>query len=285
MSAIVPMVGRVPEAHLAPEPHADLALGVLAVAAGAGYLWAAQRSSASGYAPLERWRASAFLGGLAALALAESPWLRALAEIRFSAHMFQHLLFLQLAPPLLLAGWPVQMAIRAAPRAWTARVLRETLASRRVRSLLEWLARPLSVFVLYAGAMVVWHIPAAYEAALRSEALHVLEHGMFLATAMLWWRLLVSPMPRHHRASPHTAFALVFATGAIGDLIGAAITLSPRPLYVGYVTRGVESGVDVMADQRLGGLAMWLSGALYFAILFWLLVRSTRASGRAQVSE
>jgi cytochrome c oxidase assembly factor CtaG len=261
----------------APAPVLDIALPVVAAAAGGAYAWGVWRARKGGAA----WppgRAASFFAGLGVLLAAEAASLRALAELRLSAHMVQHLLLLQLAPPLLWLGRPVQLALVAVPRTASSQLLRRTVVRPWVHRLVEWLGRPAVAFALFSGTLVLWHLPAAYVAAVESPALHAAEHAMFLGSALLWWRVLVDPVPRHHRAGVHDAFLLVFATGAVGDVIGATITLAPDVLYPVYAERAALAGADALADQRVAGLVMWLGGALYFALLFWLVVRSARRS-------
>ena len=50
-------------------------------------------------------------------------------------------------------------------------------------------------------------------------------------------------------------------------LLGALLTLAPRPLFLAVHSAGVTSpwGLTPLADQQLGGLLMWVPGGLVFA--------------------
>ena len=119
-----------------------------------------------------------FASGLAILALALVSPLDRLADVRFSAHMAQHILLTMVVPPLLLFGVPSPIA-------------RAVLSRRWLRRLLEWVTDPLIVFSLFFLNLYVWHIPDVYEFALQKEFTHALQHALFFYTALLfWWRII-----------------------------------------------------------------------------------------------
>ena len=49
------------------------------------------------------------------------------------------------------------------------------------------LTTPVNAWSLHAVSMWVWHIPALFAAALANEAIHVLQHTSFFASALLFW--------------------------------------------------------------------------------------------------
>ena len=100
----------------------------------------------------------------------------------FSAHMAQHLLLTLLFPPLLLYGTP----------AW---VVRRILAPRWVTALARLVTRPVIAAAIFTAPIVLWHVPVFYDAALRHHNLHILQHLVFLATAVLMWWPVLSPVP------------------------------------------------------------------------------------------
>src|SRR5262245_39293900 len=86
-------------------------------------------------------RLLAFLGGLAAIGLALSFPVDALARSRLPAHMVQHVLLMLVAPPLLWRGLPVAPLLVALP--WRLRhAVAVVLGAPPVRRLTGWLARP-----------------------------------------------------------------------------------------------------------------------------------------------
>ena len=65
------------------------------------------------------------------------------------------------------------------------------------RRLLQQLIHPVSAFVIFNATVWLWHLPIVYDAALQNEALHILEHLLFIGTAIIgWWPVLGPPWVR-----------------------------------------------------------------------------------------
>ena len=106
---------------------------------------------------------------------------------------------------------------------------------------------------------------ALYDAAVRNEGLHVVQHAMFVATAAcFWWGLVAG---RYGRAGYGAAVVYVFTTVVHTGLLGAMITLSPIPLYQVYFGPAAARGIDPLADQQLAGLLMWIPAGLVLTLL------------------
>jgi cytochrome c oxidase assembly factor CtaG len=240
-----------------------------------GYALAFRAAQRRGRPTPGPWRVVAWYGGIGLLVVALVGPLDAWNDELFTLHMIQHVVLTQLAPPLLLLGLPAQLLLRALPPRAVRRGLRP---ARRgfVRGLLTVLVWPPVVFLLFNVTLLLWHIPDWYVAALRDPLLHELEHLTFFATGMLFWWVLVEPVPRHHRASRHWAFLLAFATGMVSDVLGAALTLSTRVLYPYYLDADRPWDISALTDQHIAGAIMWIGSVQYFAILFGLLIYALR---------
>lgn len=191
-----------------------------------------------------------------------------------AVHMLQHLALTQIAAPLIVLGRPLHAAVRGLPPGTVAAVLRATVGRPAIRRALDVLSHPLAVFALASGALVAWHWPPAYAAALADGPLHALEHLTFLGTALWFWWVIIDPIPRRHRVGPHAAVGLCFATAAVGDLLGAVLALSPNVIYAPYRAARDPWGLGPLADQHAAGWIMWLGGALYFAAMLALVARA-----------
>src|SRR5687767_11352494 len=124
-----------------------------------------------------RWRARCWYGGLAVLVLALQSPIEAYDTTLFSVHMVQHLLLTMIAAPLLALGAPITLLLRVAPGAVRRRYILPVLHSLPLRVL----SFPVVTWVLFAGVMWASHFSPLYDAALESEALHVLEHAIFVS--------------------------------------------------------------------------------------------------------
>jgi putative membrane protein len=66
-------------------------------------------------------------------------------------------------------------------------------------------------------------------------------------------------------------------------LLGAFITLSPRPLYAPHAGTTLAWGLTQIEDQQLGGLLMWVPGGLVaVAVLVLFLSPVVAASSPPQ---
>ena len=244
------------------------------------YTWGMRRYEKQGTVLWNRWHSVAFFGGIA------SFWIALLSPIEYWSdrllfiHMFQHLLLIIVAPPLILMGRPVQLLLRAADRRWIARLTRATAGRSGVRLAMSAITYPAIALLLYNANLVFWHLPGPYDAALEHSLTHRIEHLAFLASGMLFWWTLVAPVPRHHRAPTHWLFFMSLTSCVTGGLIGAALTISPRTLYSHYATIDRTQIVEPLVDQQIGGAMMWLAGALYFAMMFVGLYRMVQPQPR-----
>jgi putative membrane protein len=227
---------------------------------------AARRSAA-------RAEAAYFAAGIVALVLALNSPLAALDDELFWAHMAQHVLLLVVAPPLILLGRPWATVWRTFPlpvrRPAAHGVLR--LAERPcARATWSVATAPVTALVAFVGTLSVWHLPALYDATLRSPAVHVLEHVTFLAAGLLFWSQLVdSPPVRSRLDYPARALHATVATAA-SWLLAIVIALS-GPLYEGYSRLASRpGGISALADQQLAAGIMWVPGSIPLGVAILL---------------
>jgi putative membrane protein len=206
-----------------------------------------------------------FAAGLGTLVVALSPPLAALDEELFWAHMLQHVLILAVAPPLFLLGRPWSTISRALPIALRRRTARAVVHR-------SWLT-PAFALALFCGVMVAWHVPVLYDATLRSSAVHVLEHALFLAIGLLFWSQLIDSPPLRSSLDPGKR-ALWAALGVfVGSAIGLGLAVASAPLYAGYADLPSRpGGISALADQHLAAGIMWVPGSIPFAAAFIVFV-------------
>ena len=234
--------------------HVDPALALaLAVTAGA-YLAAAARA--------RRWprrRTASFLLGLALVGVALGSGLAAGDDTRLSFHMAEHLLIVTAAPPLLLLGAPVRLALLTLPPTQGA-ALSRALGGRLVRTLLH----PFVAWLVFGVVLVGTHVPAFYEAALASGWLHGVEHALYFWSSVLLWQAVLAVAPSPHRPSPIARMLLVMATAPPMVLLGATLTGGTDAVYAPYAD--ALGPAAALADQQTAGALMWLGGSLPMAL-------------------
>jgi putative membrane protein len=194
-----------------------------------------------------------------------------------SDHMIQHLLLIELAPLLLLAGRPGILLVRSAPRA-----RRRGLARGFVR--LRPLTHPLTCLVVFALVVALTHLPSFYDATLRHAPLHDLEHGLYLgAGTLMWWPILDGdPVPRH-RLDGVTRLAYVIAAMLPMTLLGAYLNRHASLLYPAYGPPAHALGFSAVVDQQQAGAIMWVLGStLMVAAGLWQAMAALVADERRQ---
>jgi putative membrane protein len=233
--------------------------GTLALAA--AYAWlVGRRGQAADWSPLAR---VYFAGGLLLLFLAlESPIDVGGDYYLFSLHMLQHLLLAMVVPPLLLLGLP---------DAWRG--------AGRLR------VSPLVANVLFNLVLAVWHLPFLYEATLRSQPIHVLEHLSFLTVGIIFWWPIIVPSGTRKAMSVVGKIAYLGFAGVPPTILGLAFILSPTVLYPFYAAAPRVTPLSPLDDQLIAGLVMFgLGNIIYFiaiAIIFFTLDDKEATAGEA----
>ena len=239
-------------------------LVVLLLGAAAVYLrgWIRLHRARPARFPARRLRA--FLGGLAVVAIAVASPLDAFGALLLSAHMLQHLLLLAVAPALLLLGAPDAALEMGLPRALVREVIGPLSAVPAVRAIGRVLGRPVAGLAAMTLAIWGWHVPAAYELALRSPAWHQAEHASFLAAGTLFWFPVLRPWPARPRLQGGMRPVYLLAGDFANTALAAVLTFSDRVLYPTYAGGPRLFGLSALADQSLAGVLMWVPGSLVF---------------------
>lgn len=170
-----------------------------------------------------------------------------------SVHMLQHVLLAYLAPPLMLLGLSPGMAAKLV----------------RVPGL-RALTEPIPAQVVAALVMVVWHVPALYDATLYNEGLHVLEHVTFIASGVvLFWPVIdaTSPQARWQMSAGATLVYLLIAT-LPQDGVALPLIFS-RVAFYEYYTHAPRliAGFSAAIDQTIAGAVLMVFGKVTMAIV------------------
>jgi putative membrane protein len=201
--------------------------------AGIAYGLRARRLARRGY-PVPAHRIVLFALALIVFAAAEAPPLHELDEEHFSIHMAQHLLIGDIGPVLAVLGL-------------SGALMRPVLAlpgGRRLRALSD----PRFVAPAWAATMVLWHLPPLYDAALAHDAVHGLQHLMFLGTGLLLWSSALGPLPTADGVGYPARLAALAVAWIIGGVLSNVLLWNDRVLYPAY-----RDAPGALGDQRLGG--------------------------------
>jgi len=232
-------------------------------------------------------RLASALGGLVTIVLALTSPLDELAHAWFSWHMTQHVLLMMVAPALILLANPLPILLWALP--WPARLAvgRTLVAGAAVRRVWRGLTSLPAAWLLSTLTLWLWHLPAAYEAALRSPRVHDLEHLMFFWSGLLLWWPIIGPAPRvRRRVAPSGRIGYTVLAGGQQALLGLLLMTRSQVLYPLYATLAPLAGAGALGDQRLGGLVMWGTSTILglvtlMALIYRLLAEEEDSTGTA----
>jgi putative membrane protein len=211
-------------------------------------------------------RLASFLAGLILLWLALGPPMDDFADALLSAHMVEHLLLMSAVPPLLLYGLPVVPMLRGLPVPFRTYVVSPLLRLSSLRAFGRWIVNPVVAWITMNLTFLVWHIPSAYDAALRNEVWHVVEHLCFLATSLLFWWCILRPWPTAANRPNWGILIYLISADLVNTLLSAFLAFCNRPVYSYYADRANAFGVSPLEDQVLGAAIMWVIGSLAFLI-------------------
>lgn len=208
------------------------------------------------------WRTCSFLSGLATLAVALISGLDAYADYLLSLHMVQHMLLILIAPPLLLWGAPVRLAL-GATRGTARRRLVRALGSRPVRVL----STPAVGFAAFAIVVLGVHLTPLFELSLRNETIHKVEHAAFFWAGMLFFAPLVGADPLPHRSGALARYSWMMGGMTAMAVPGALLAFARHVWYAHYLTASHAVGYSALADQGTAAAIMWVGGGVAMFLL------------------
>jgi putative membrane protein len=214
----------------------------------------------------ERWRTACFVAGLLLiLAVSITPLQTIALEYLLSAHLLQNVVLAEWAPGLCVLGLPPALA---------ASLARLPLA--------RTLTRPVVALPIWLVTYFTWHVPFAYDAALRHQAtlLHLEHASYFAAGCLLWWPVLQDE-PRHLRDGAKAAY--LFAAFLLASPLGLMLALIPEAIYEWYEDGPGLWGLSPLTDQQIAGVTMSLEQAfVFFAAFSYFFLRALRTEERGE---
>lgn len=232
--------------------------------------WLRLRRRRTSLAPWSR--LSLFGAGMAVTVVAVTSPIDHVGETYLqSAHMLQHVLIADLGIVLILLAVRGPLTVFSLPRTLLQPLARLAL----LRSGLAFLLRPAVSYAVWLVALVGWHIPAAYDAALSSRPVHDVEHLSFVLSGMLVWTQIIDPS-RHRRLSVAERLgytALVFWTGQV---LASVLVFGFEPFYPAYPAQSVRLlHLSPLTDQRLAGIVMMVEQLVTVGGAFVILLRTS----------
>jgi putative membrane protein len=236
-------------------------LQVIGVTAfGAAYALRAATLSREGRT-LPTWRIVCYFSGLALILAAFLSPVAHIGEELVLAHMIQHLVVGDVAALLIVLGL-------------TRSVLQPILAI-RLFDRLRFLTLPMLALPLWIANLYVWHIPALYESAVTTPAIHALQHACFIGFGILMWMPVAGPLPVPSWFGGGAQLGYTLVSRLAGAGLGNILMWAGTPLYPVYAPGQEYWGISALTDQGTAGVIMMVEGGLVtlgilaFVILRW----------------
>ena len=241
--------------------HPSTVIGLAAL--GAVYVWACRRLKKS---PTDAQKIF-FTSGLLLMFVTLNGPIHDLSDgYLFSAHMVQHLLLTLAVPPLLLAGTPGWM-------------LRPVLSLRGIKPVARFFTSAKIAFVTFTVTIAFWHLPIFYNAAMAHHSLHIFEHLLFMASAVLMWWPLSSQLPEFPRLAYPAQMLYSFLLSIAMSIVAVYIAMADHVLYPAYSAAPRVLPLSPLEDQLLGALIMWIPGGLFFFVIISVVFFRWQQSG------
>jgi putative membrane protein len=227
------------------------------------YVWGARKVSEK---PTAAQTVSFFAGLLVMFASLNGPLHDLSDDYLFSAHMVQHLLLMLVIPPLLLAGVPGSM-------------LRPVVTHRRIAPIARFFTRAPITFAVFNITVAGWHLPPFYNASMAHHGVHIFEHLMFMAAAVLMWWPLLSQLPELPRLAYPAQMLYSFLISIPMTIVAVYISMADHILYPAYSAAPRILPISPLEDQLLGGLIMWVPGGVIFVVILTVIFFRWNARG------
>jgi putative membrane protein len=212
------------------------------------------------------WRIAAFLAGIACVWIAIGSPLDAFDELSLTVHMIQHLLLMAVAPLLILLGAPALPLLHGLPQSVARGAVGPFLRYGPAKRLGHSITNPAIAWLAAALALVIGHIPAVFDLALRSDPLHKFEHGTFFAAGLVFWWPVVQPWPSTARWPRWSVPLYLFAATLPCDALSGFLAFCDRVVYSHYLSAPRAFDISPLKDQECAAALMWACVTIIFLI-------------------
>jgi cytochrome c oxidase assembly factor CtaG len=203
--------------------------------------------------PAPRWRIACFMAGCVLMLAVQIGPLDTLAlHYLLTMHLLQNVAIAEWGPLLVVLGLTPQMAAEI-----------ERIPGVGV------VTKPLVALPIWLVTYFAWHLPWAYDAALRHQwtILHAEHACYFFSGVLLWWPVVQG------RLSSGAKALYLFAAFVLVSPLGLLLALLPKAVYDFYEHAPRLWGLSPLSDQQLAGITMTAEEALVFFAAFAFFVR------------
>lgn len=234
------------------------------------YLWARRRpdprGTAGGDPPATPREFVLFaLGALALWVGLDWPVGLLAAGYLLSARTAQYLLFVLVAPPLLLLGMPRGL-------------LRRLLRGRLAQAVARRLTRPLLPLLIYNVVLIGVHLPPVVNAFGGSQLASFALDMLVIASGLVFWWPALARLPELEPMGYPGRIGYLLLSVFVPTVPAVFFTYARYPIYQLYELAPRVSGIPAVADQQVAGLMMkTIGGVILFTVMSVMFFRWHRA--------
>jgi len=156
-------------------------------------------------------------------------------------HMLKHLLLMTVAAPLLLAGAPASV-----------------FAGRKVGKFEFHCSDLVLCWLAGTATVIAWHLPVAFQLAMRSRWVHGTEDVSFLVAGLLFWSPIAGSWSSAISEPRWEMSLYLFLATLPCDVLSAFLVFCNRVVYSHYLSMARPSGMSPLQDQERAGALMWV---------------------------
>ncbi|MCA1682780.1 MAG: cytochrome c oxidase assembly protein, partial [Actinobacteria bacterium] len=139
---------------------------------------------------------------------------------------------------------------------------------------LRVLAQPLIALPIWAVDLYLWHLPWLYQAALRHDSIHGLEHFLFFSCGCLMWEPVLETLPAPAWFGTGMKLGYIAVVRLIETVLGNIFIWTSSVFYPWYLHPEPKWGISAVHDQNLAGVVMMAEGSLVtLGALAWLFLK------------
>lgn len=190
-------------------------------------------------------------------------------------------------PRAFVAGWVFGALTLVSPLCplsvalFTGRALQHVVLTLVAAPLMAWglglsrrRSRALPAAAVFAVTLWAWHTPGLYDLTFHNDLVYWGMHASLAGAALWLWSELLAADQGHGLGG----LLAVLLTCLQEGLLGALLTLAPRPLYGAHALTTAAWGLTALQDQALGGALMWVpGGAVFLAVALLQFARLLHA--------
>lgn len=215
------------------------------------------------------WRRVSFAVAVIVLVAEPISPLGYLDDRSFTVHMLEHLVIGDVAALLMVLG--------------LTGPLLQPLLRNPVITFIRPLTEPVPSFVLWVANLYFWHIPFAFDGALTSDWVHVVQHICFFSAGFNVWMSLFGPLPKPAWFGNTAKIIYLVLQRMAAVILGNFFIFSGSVFYEPYRHADNPFGMTAIGDQITAGSVMMVEGTVItFALLGYLFFKSAAESEASQ---